>query len=581
MKPVLPARRPDHGHEGLGYPLRTMIVFATALALIVIGCMLPVGRGAAGLASATLGCVAIGLLTWHTHRLRRIRERSAQVLAALGAAAAEIPVRLRTCIPLVLVTGDGLSALFDRDGQARFAHVGDGAIWLRVDQAQALPHLAVAVRQWRDGRAPDGILLAVAPALYGDADALAQPLRMVRQATADAMRMLGTRMPGHVAVYQRLTSGPQNAAAQPRWYGVCASTGLTDPARFEPMILAAEAETMRADVDPLAAARAASLASIVGWTQRVVFDALRSPQQPARPWPLFGAIWIDCGPATPPITRADRADNPWLRDVQMQTCVAPASAGASATPWPLPQPLIEALPRRRAISPRLTALAHATVLVACAAAASFWASAANNAALLARIGADLRRYSAVSDTHDAAKRDALRALVADRDQIEQHLRTGIPLRLSFGLYRAARLKPALDAAIAAYAPPPAPPAVVSLDGMSLFDSGRAQLKPGSTRAMVGALDLIKAHPDKRILVAGHTDDVGRPDSNLALSTARARAVRDWLTDASGIPATQFAIQGYGDTRPIADNATPDGRARNRRVEITLVPEVAPRAASAP
>ncbi|CAE6869293.1 putative lipoprotein YiaD [Paraburkholderia aspalathi] len=85
-------------------------------------------------------------------------------------------------------------------------------------------------------------------------------------------------------------------------------------------------------------------------------------------------------------------------------------------------------------------------------------------------------------------------------------------------------------------------------------------------------EMIKAHPDKRILVAGYTDNVGNPDSNLKLSVARAGAVRDWLVEISGMPVTRFAIQGYGDTRPIADNDSADGRARNRRVEITLVPD---------
>ncbi len=112
----------------------------------------------------------------------------------------------------------------------------------------------------------------------------------------------------------------------------------------------------------------------------------------------------------------------------------------------------------------------------------------------------------------------------------------------------------------------------TLNSMSLFDSGKAQLKDGSTRVMVDALEMIKAHPDKRILVAGYTDNVGSPDSNLKLSTARAEAVRDWLIEVSGIPATQFAIQGYGDTRPIKANDTEAGRAKNRRVEITLVPD---------
>ena len=73
-------------------------------------------------------------------------------------------------------------------------------------------------------------------------------------------------------------------------------------------------------------------------------------------------------------------------------------------------------------------------------------------------------------------------------------------------------------------------------------------------------------------MAGYTDDVGNPNFNLKLSVARAQAVRDWLIDASGIPATQFAIQGYGETRSVASNDTAEGRARNRRVEITLVPD---------
>jgi outer membrane protein OmpA-like peptidoglycan-associated protein len=75
-----------------------------------------------------------------------------------------------------------------------------------------------------------------------------------------------------------------------------------------------------------------------------------------------------------------------------------------------------------------------------------------------------------------------------------------------------------------------------------------------------------------VLIAGHTDSVGRPDSNLTLSEARAAAVRDWLADASDIPASHFAIQGYGDTRPKRSNDTGAGREANRRVEITLVPD---------
>nr|WP_246327017.1 OmpA family protein [Burkholderia guangdongensis] len=541
-----------------------MTVFATALALAVIWLVLPFGRVAVWTLTASVGIVAIALVGWRTRQLFRAREQSAHALTALGAATADIPVKLRTRMPLVLVTGDGLSALFDRAGEVRHAHVGDGGIWLRVDRVQDLPRLAVAVTQWHDGRAPDGVVLTVAPALHTGTDMLTQQLRFVRQAVADGARLLGARLPGYVAVYQRLTTGPVGLAV-PQWYGVSSATRLADADRFKPMIRAAQNEVQRAAGDQITAVRAAALASIIGWTQRVVLGALSDRRHPATPWALFGTGWIDCGPAS-------GSGSPWERDVEMQTRVMRADASASPLPWPLPQPLIEAMPRRHWMSARRTALAHALALLACAAAVAFWGAAKNNEALLTRIGADLSRYSMIPAAHDAAKRDALQALVADRDQLDRYARTGVPLRLSFGMYRGVRLMPALNDAIASYVPPPLPPAVVTLDSMSLFDSGRAQLKPGSTRAMVDALDMINAHPDKRILVAGYTDNVGHPDSNLALSTARAEAVRDWLIEASGMPATRFAIQGYGDTRAIARNDTPDGRARNRRVEITLVPD---------
>jgi outer membrane protein OmpA-like peptidoglycan-associated protein len=71
-------------------------------------------------------------------------------------------------------------------------------------------------------------------------------------------------------------------------------------------------------------------------------------------------------------------------------------------------------------------------------------------------------------------------------------------------------------------------------------------------------------------VYGHTDSTGRPDYNLDLSQRRALSVANYL-NAQGIDNRRFSVIGYGDTRPIASNATPDGRAANRRVEIQLLP----------
>ncbi|WP_016580120.1 OmpA family protein, partial [Yersinia pestis] len=121
--------------------------------------------------------------------------------------------------------------------------------------------------------------------------------------------------------------------------------------------------------------------------------------------------------------------------------------------------------------------------------------------------------------------------------------------------------------------PPAPPApkTVRLDSLSLFDVGKFTLNAGSTKMLVTALIDIKAKPGWLIVVAGHTDITGDAQANHILSLKRAEALRDWMLSTSDVSPTCFAVQGYGATRPIADNDTPDGRALNRRVEISLVP----------
>ena len=516
------------------YPFRAIVLFAAALALALIWLVLPVER--MWTFTFLIGGVALALIGWRTYSLVRLRRQQQGTLGA---------VDLRLAMPLVLLVGDCLPMLF---GQEQ-VHVGDGAIWLRVDQVSDLPRFALALK--RRGRPPEGVVLAVAPAQHPND--LTQSLRRVRQAMADASRLVGRRLPAYIAMYQRLTMDP---LAQ--WYGVSSATRGINIERFEPVIRAAE---LQRD-DHSAITRAAALASIIKWTQRVVIGTLTDQQHPSAPCALFGVGWIDCGPAS-------GSDNPWTREVEQQTQVAPVTLTASSIPWP--QPLIKAMPKRRQKLPRLTACAHALTLLACAAIVAFWGATKNNQMLLTRLDASLNRYSMIPAEHDAMKREALATLISERDQLDQFERH-IPLRLSFGMYRGARIMPVLNDAIASYAPPVPPPMVIALESMSLFDSGKAQLKPGSTRAMVGAVEMIKAHPGKRIIVAGHTDNVGSSNSNLKLSVSRAQAVRDWLVEASGIEATQFAIQGYGHTQPIAQNNTPDGRARNRRVEITLVPE---------
>lgn len=99
-----------------------------------------------------------------------------------------------------------------------------------------------------------------------------------------------------------------------------------------------------------------------------------------------------------------------------------------------------------------------------------------------------------------------------------------------------------------------------------FDIDKATLKPESTAVLEQVLALLEERADLQVAIAGHTDAEGDDAHNLALSQRRAKAVVDWLT-ARGIAAARMRAEGLGESAPVASNATPEGRALNRRVEI--------------
>jgi outer membrane protein OmpA-like peptidoglycan-associated protein len=99
-----------------------------------------------------------------------------------------------------------------------------------------------------------------------------------------------------------------------------------------------------------------------------------------------------------------------------------------------------------------------------------------------------------------------------------------------------------------------------------FDSDSAKLKPDSTPALEAVLGLINNHLGSHWIIAGHTDNQGDSAHNQVLSQNRAASVIAWLT-AHGVDSSRLAPQGFGATQPVADNATANGRALNRRVEI--------------
>ncbi len=103
-----------------------------------------------------------------------------------------------------------------------------------------------------------------------------------------------------------------------------------------------------------------------------------------------------------------------------------------------------------------------------------------------------------------------------------------------------------------------------------FARGKDTILPGSGPALEHLYALLDQHQDLRILVEGHTDNVGQEDALIELSWQRAGAVRSYLAG-KGIDADRIQIAGVGASRPVSDNSTEKGRERNRRVEITAVP----------
>jgi len=110
---------------------------------------------------------------------------------------------------------------------------------------------------------------------------------------------------------------------------------------------------------------------------------------------------------------------------------------------------------------------------------------------------------------------------------------------------------------------------IALDSAVLFDTGKYTLKPEAFAAIDEVLDAIANRAETSVIVAGHTDAVGAESDNETLSRNRARAVADYLVGDSGFTQDRVTLKAYGESRPVAGNDTSAGRARNRRVELTV------------
>lgn len=481
-------------------------------------------------------------------------------------------------LPVVLVIGPYAAAAFAHDGRTVALRRDTQAIWLPVRSAGELGGVLRSVRELH-GRFPDAAMMPVFPDAHPDEATLRQEFTQWRHALGQTVEGRACIVPCYVAVYASL-GGRATQPEQTRWFG-----DFVDPnqSSADNRTIARCVQEIRQQLERIAFvqpqrgnivcaelgqalldwfADSALMSSVASLANTAPFNACgfllasvdgRASQQGA--WTRW--LTAKTGLMLPGVTRASR----WLPlpDVkQMHAALPRASEVLSQPPLPMTVGYVAQ-----------NLIASMAVVLAISFAVSGW----KNIQLIAQYADIKEAYELIPPVEIGARRDQVRLMQRLYAEVDQYEHYGVPTALGWGLYRGERLRPAL---LQTMANAPSLSEGVTLDSLALFDSGKASLKAGAARQLQHVLRLIRAHPGKRILIAGHADDSGSSAANLTLSESRARSIRDWLVANANVSFTEFAIIGYGDTRPVASNADEAGRALNRRVEITVLPDLTSR-----
>jgi outer membrane protein OmpA-like peptidoglycan-associated protein len=120
-------------------------------------------------------------------------------------------------------------------------------------------------------------------------------------------------------------------------------------------------------------------------------------------------------------------------------------------------------------------------------------------------------------------------------------------------------------------PPPPKPAEPPVLDTIYFDPAKTNINPAAAKALDRNGMILKENPQLKVEIGGHTDESGNAKANEAISEKRAQSAMKYLQDKFNIPENRMTVKGYGATKPIADNATQEGRSKNRRVEFKYLP----------
>ncbi len=542
---------------------RWLALWATLLSVAVCLGFLPVPR----LMSVLILLALIGLIAgvWYLTR------RGSEVSVALKLD--DLPEATYRQ-PIVLVCGD-LPQSWPEQSQVLTLTQG---CWIRVEDHQSLEQVArqllVLRPEW--GRQLS-VMVCVCPQQHAEVEGLTSRLLAIRWQISQIRRDIHHAVP--LVLNAQAGSGMMNTmlwqAAMPG-EGIRVWRDFSAPSTISEWSKNGGSPAMQQQV---------LMNSLMAWTHRHL-NAVFADKKPDMPVIIPTATVWGIGP----ILSGSLASSVWTRWLTRHTAMQHVASwqpvGTDSTVMSLlPDFILPLLPEGHGLTPQGRARRWALGLFMLAAVTSVISSGWANRQLMQRLSFDIQRYNRIPMGNHGLKADAVEVLRQDLSQLDKWARNGEPLQLGLGLYKGEFLRmPVLDA-IRTFVPPPLTPPelkpepvpqpapqIIRLDSMSLFDSGKSALKPGSTKMLINSLVGVKAKPGWLIVVSGHTDHTGNPQLNQTLSMKRAEAVRDWMRDTGDVPGSCFAVQGYGASRPVATNDTTEGRALNRRVEISLVPQ---------
>lgn len=579
------------------YPWRIQIIYGVILSLVLLLVFLPITIGWKIIGLIIILTIA-GILFYRILQYRKLLNATTKSIDFLSQKLALLPARQRYRLPILLVTGNCAKDFFPNDLTLVQSNVvvSSEAVWIYVEEYSELPIVFDSlVARWPDMLGRIGLFLAVTPEYENKQGLFTAKLQAFRQSWVDTCRIAKYRLPVYVSAHFALNNlhYHDNAVLPVYWYQIISRQLYLLDEYLSPLNNWVNDKTINSVERQQRLSIRIFLKEYEKWIQTNILDVFADNKQPI-------AKFIPEGVAIYPLNSHQTSDNLTEHELaKITTLTLPNDHSIQEVITP-PDRLVKYMPIAYPYSPIRKTVCNmimmtSVFLMGCLG-ASYW----NNIKLVEQIQNDIQHFDLIAMDSYNEKRQVLDILKADKNRLNDYFKEGEPVRLGLGLYRGQMLLTPLNQAISRYVPPPPPPEpppipekiiiketeivikepeVIRLDSLSLFESGQAKLKAESTKVLINALmeikNQIKANQDTGwlVLITGHTDSIGESNKNQQLSLDRAAAVRDWIIQTSDIPETCFAIQGYGAKKPLVSNDTSEERAQNRRVEISLVPQI--------